>query len=283
MANNCTWDPSKHGGKPCPIHSGGMWDENILTKKDKIEKLKAQGYNEEEIEEELKSVGFDDDYDSDFEEDWTDEKIDELIGDSEYVYGNLESKDQLVESLMGRNQVPEDVARDYVERHWEEYKKFYNEDNEFDDDYERSYGPAPDKEEEPEKYKEYMESYNKWLKGDNFNKDNENESQPSQENNEKQSLKPTEGILNHDNKYKYSLLGRMKADADYYLNAKADKYLWSGNPEQHILDMRTLYNSFDENEKPEWLDEEKINQYEKEFKKIKSEKSKQESKGELPF
>ena len=62
----CNWDPSKHEGRPCPIHGSGMWDENILTRKDKIEKLKSKGYTQEEIEEELKDEKFDDEYD--FEE-----------------------------------------------------------------------------------------------------------------------------------------------------------------------------------------------------------------------
>lgn len=41
-----------------------------------------------------------------------------------------------------------------------EYKKAKN--TEVDEDYERSYGEVPDKDEEPEQYKKYMDSYNKW-------------------------------------------------------------------------------------------------------------------------
>lgn len=62
----CNWDPSKHEGRPCPIHGSGMWDENILTRKDKIEKLKSKGYTQEEIEEELKDEKFDEDDEKDF-------------------------------------------------------------------------------------------------------------------------------------------------------------------------------------------------------------------------
>lgn len=61
----CNWDPSKHEGRPCPIHGSGMWDENILTRKDKIEKLKEKGYTQEEIEEELKDEKFDEDDEED--------------------------------------------------------------------------------------------------------------------------------------------------------------------------------------------------------------------------
>ena len=41
-----------------------------------------------------------------------------------------------------------------------EYKKAKN--TEVDEDYKRSYGDVPDKDEEPEQYKKYMDSYNKW-------------------------------------------------------------------------------------------------------------------------
>lgn len=167
----CNWDPSKHEGRPCPIHGSGMWDENILTRKDKIEKLKEKGYTQEEIEEELKDEKFDEDFD------W-------------------EEKEEVKEEFDKDDKTP-----------------VYDEDD-----------------------------------------------------------KPTEGLLDHDDKYKYALLDRLRSDAEYYLNAKVDKYLWSGNPEQHIIDMRALYNSFDDNKKPEWLSEEKINEYEKEFKKIKQNK-----------
>ena len=61
---------------------------------------------------------------------------------------------------------------------------------------------------------------------------------------------------------KYRLLDRMIQDCDYYLNGnKHPKHLWSGSVEQHIKDMKTLYNSLEE--KPEWLSMEDIENYEK--------------------
>ena len=47
-------------------------------------------------------------------------------------------------------------------------------DVEIDEDFERSFGPAPDKEDDPEGYKKYMDSYNKW-QNDNFDNDYESE------------------------------------------------------------------------------------------------------------
>lgn len=55
----------------------------------------------------------------------------------------------------------------------EETKKITKE-IEIDDDYERSYGPAPDKEEDSEGYKKYMDSYKKW-QDKNFDEDFDND------------------------------------------------------------------------------------------------------------
>ena len=50
---------------------------------------------------------------------------------------------------------------------------------EIDDDYERSYGPAPDREDDPKGYEKYIKSYKKWKEnGDSFDgvdDDDENE------------------------------------------------------------------------------------------------------------
>lgn len=149
--SKCNWDPAKHGGRPCPIHGSGMWDENILTKKDKIEKLKGKGYSEEEIEEELKTQKFDDDddfnideYDEDYERSYgvpvTDESIWEEISGDEYAYGGLNTKEDLAKLLNKRAQVPLKVANKFVENHWNEYQKeFGNDDSkEYDFDNEQN-------------------------------------------------------------------------------------------------------------------------------------------------
>ena len=139
----CEWDPSKHGGKPCPIHGSGMWDENILTKQDKIEKLKEKGYTEEEIEEELKGESFDDDFefDEDYERSWgpiideeDEAEIDEMIGSEEYAYGGLKSKEELVNALVNRGKIDENTAKAYVKKHWNDYNKYFNSDNEQNDE-----------------------------------------------------------------------------------------------------------------------------------------------------
>lgn len=60
----------------------------------------------------------------------------------------------------------------------------------------------------------------------------------------------------------YHLLSRLKADCDYYLGAggRAEKHLWADSVEAQITKMRELYDVLPE--KPEWLTEQDIDNYE---------------------
>ena len=59
----------------------------------------------------------------------------------------------------------------------------------------------------------------------------------------------------------YRMLGRLKADCDYFLGAggRAEKHLWAGNVREQIAKMRELYAALPE--KPEWLTSEDIDRY----------------------
>ena len=59
----------------------------------------------------------------------------------------------------------------------------------------------------------------------------------------------------------YRLLGRLKADCDYFLGAggRAEKHLWAGNVREQIGKRRELYAALPE--KPEWLTSEDIDRY----------------------
>lgn len=72
-------------------------------------------------------------------------------------------------------------------------------------------------------------------------------------------------ILNHDAKFRYQLLDRMKTDCNYYLGNgnRHDKYLWAGNVTEQIQYMKDLWKSFPDDAKPEWLTWEQICEYEK--------------------
>lgn len=67
--------------------------------------------------------------------------------------------------------------------------------------------------------------------------------------------------------YKYMLLDRMKMDCNYYLGSgnRNKKCLWAEEEKEHIENMKALWNSFPENEKPKWLTMEQIENYEKQI------------------
>ena len=64
---------------------------------------------------------------------------------------------------------------------------------------------------------------------------------------------------NYENEYR--LLGRLKADCDYFLGAggRAEKHLWAGNVREQIAKMRELYAALPD--EPEWLTMEDIDRY----------------------
>jgi hypothetical protein len=77
-------------------------------------------------------------------------------------------------------------------------------------------------------------------------------------------------ILKGDDKFRYMMLGRLKSDCDYYLGYgnRSSNRLWALEENEHIETMKALHNSFDENEKPEWLTWEQILDYERQMVKL---------------
>lgn len=78
-----------------------------------------------------------------------------------------------------------------------------------------------------------------------------------------------EAILKNEPQFKYMLLDRLRMDCEYYLGnegkTRHPKHLWAGNEKDQITVMKAIYNSFPDDEKPEWLSEEKILDYEKQM------------------
>ena len=72
-------------------------------------------------------------------------------------------------------------------------------------------------------------------------------------------------ILKSEKHFRYMMLDRMRQDCEYYLNygGRSAKVLWAKDEKQHIQNMKDVWNSFDENDKPEWLTIEEIEQFEK--------------------
>ena len=70
-------------------------------------------------------------------------------------------------------------------------------------------------------------------------------------------------VLNHDSQFRYMLLSRMMSDCEYYLGNgnHHSKHLWALNEDKHIGYMVEIWNSFPEQDKPEWLTFEEIKGY----------------------
>lgn len=82
---------------------------------------------------------------------------------------------------------------------------------------------------------------------------------------------------NTDLEYRYMLLDRLKQDCEYFLgngNGNAEHSLWAKDIDEQIDKMKELYNSFADDQKPEWITMEDINNYEKEMKELKKGKEK---------
>lgn len=71
-----------------------------------------------------------------------------------------------------------------------------------------------------------------------------------------------------DNQFNYMMLSRLQMDCDYYLGHgnRNEKVLWAGNVDDHIAEMKKLWNNLPKNGKPEWLTMEDILDYEKKMK-----------------
>lgn len=81
------------------------------------------------------------------------------------------NKEQIKNYLKGFNTV---TYTDEMDKYVDSLVGDSSFDVEIDEDFERSFGPAPDREDDPEGYKKYMDSYNKW-QDDNFDNDYESE------------------------------------------------------------------------------------------------------------
>ena len=82
-------------------------------------------------------------------------------------------------------------------------------------------------------------------------------------------MKTMQEIIETSNEqYRYTLLDRMRSDCAYFLGNgnRHAKYLWAGNVEDQIADMKMLWNSFKSDEKPEWLTMADIESLEKRMK-----------------
>lgn len=67
-----------------------------------------------------------------------------------------------------------------------------------------------------------------------------------------------------EEKFNYMMLSRLQSDCDYYLGHgdRNERSLWAGNVSEQIVKMKELYNSFNDDKKPEWITLDDILEYE---------------------
>lgn len=70
-------------------------------------------------------------------------------------------------------------------------------------------------------------------------------------------------FTNSSKQFGYQLLDRLRTDCEYYLGngGRNKNNLWAGGEKEQIDTMKALWDSFSEEEKPEWLSMEDIIEY----------------------
>lgn len=72
-----------------------------------------------------------------------------------------------------------------------------------------------------------------------------------------------EDVLNHDETFRYQLLGRLQSDCEYFIGQNGGTRLWGITVPEHIRYMKAIWKSFDKDKKPVWLKYRQIVAYEK--------------------
>lgn len=82
------------------------------------------------------------------------------------------------------------------------------------------------------------------------------------------SLTEIDEVASSNNQFKYMMLSRLKDDCDQYLGPcynRDPKRLWAEDEATHIECMKRLFNSFSDTDKPQWLSEKELLDYEREL------------------
>lgn len=71
----------------------------------------------------------------------------------------------------------------------------------------------------------------------------------------------------YEPKFRYMMLSRMKSDCDYYLGYgnRSTNHLWAGDEIGQIENMKAIWCTFPDEDKPEWLTWKELLEYEKQM------------------
>lgn len=67
----------------------------------------------------------------------------------------------------------------------------------------------------------------------------------------------------YEARFRYMMLSRMKQDCDYYLGygGRSANHLWAGNEFNQIMNMKALWETFEPEDRPEWLTKDELKDY----------------------
>ena len=67
----------------------------------------------------------------------------------------------------------------------------------------------------------------------------------------------------YEPRFRYMMLSRMKQDCDYYLGYgnRSANHLWAGSEFNQIMNMKALWETFEPEDKPEWLTKDELLDY----------------------
>lgn len=75
-----------------------------------------------------------------------------------------------------------------------------------------------------------------------------------------------EEVLQHDESFRYQLLGRLQMDCGRFLNGNCNsKDLWAHDPLKQIEYMKAIWDSFPKSKKPRWLNKKTLEAYERDL------------------
>ena len=79
--------------------------------------------------------------------------------------------------------------------------------------------------------------------------------------------KLNENGSDNPHQHSYMMLGRLESDCEYFLNhgKGSVRSLWADTIEEHIAEMKKLWDGLPDDGKPEWLSYDKIEEYEREM------------------
>ncbi len=74
--------------------------------------------------------------------------------------------------------------------------------------------------------------------------------------------------MKKDLRFEYGMLARLESDCKYFLGygGRNERHLWAGSVDKQIEEMKRRYNWFKDEDKPEWINLEIIEDYYRQMK-----------------